>query len=43
VCFRFDGLFTPPPLGKFQLVSELYSPEKSLTTWRDDVEDRGRR
>jgi hypothetical protein len=38
--FRFDCLFNPPPLGNFQLVLEFYSPEKSLTTWRDDVKDR---
>jgi hypothetical protein len=29
-----------PPLGNIQLVSESYSLEKSLTTWRGDVEDR---
>jgi hypothetical protein len=41
VSFRFDCLFTPP-LGNFQLVSESYSLEKSLTAWRGDVEDHGR-
>jgi hypothetical protein len=32
-----------PPLGNIQLVSESYSAEKSLTAWRGDVEDWGRR
>jgi hypothetical protein len=30
-----------PPLGYSQLVSESYSPKKSLIAWRDDVEDQG--